>query len=144
MTKQPGRTCRKATGEGLRRKRGGKTVGRGRVRFIAHGNGNGFPCAVKLAGAATFSLKCIMIKFLRGAAEHGHGKVERGHRKKVGGATLLPIQNAHQYANTGNADNLSAQATSRRFWGVFGQIDLRKQRHKPPKTAAKPPSDCLR
>ena len=46
-----------------------------------------------------------------GAAEQGHRKVERGHRwgsakaeqghrwshqKKVGGATLLPIQNAHR------------------------------------------------
>ncbi len=47
----------------------------------------------------------------RGAAEQGHGKVEQGHRwasakveqghrwshrKKVGGVTLLPKQNAHR------------------------------------------------
>ena len=43
----------------------------------------------------------------RGAAQRGHekvdcghrwgsAKVERGHRKKVGGTTLLAIQNAHR------------------------------------------------
>ena len=51
------------------------------------------------------------LDWARGAAEQGHGKVEQGHRwasakveqghrwshrKKVGGVTLLPKQNAHR------------------------------------------------